>query len=448
MLFERPARALLAPAVDRICLAARARRDPCLVFVTVFFLLVGVAGAYPAATIDEVTQTSLRVGNLDCGTQYEIRLREWRSGAYRDQLTYTRTTAACPQLPPPPTAEFSISPAPAVRLSPTSFTSTGTCAHAPCAYRWFHGDATGTEQIGTGTTASFTYTGPAGTRTVTLKVTDAANREAVRTRSFEVVEPNSPPPPSPPPPTTSYPDASNTGVPPGTVLTPSGGITINTAGTVIDGRDISGPVVVNAPNVTIRRSRIRASAFNIIDSNSTGLLIEDVEIDGGGTGASHNAIWMQNVTVRRANIHGTENGGNVATVGNVTVEDSWIHDLTTCCDAHTDGLQFNEGAHDVVVRHNTIDPTPLTDGATACIIMWDGGGTQNARVRIEDNRLLGQGTAWALYSPRQAAQDIYINRNRFQRGVFGTTNGVRVGTTVTEFNGNVYDDTGQPVSPG
>jgi hypothetical protein len=102
----------------------------------------------------------------------------------------------------------------------------------------------------------------------------------------------------------------------------------------------------------------------------------------------------------------------------------------------------------VVVRRNTIDPTPLTDGATACIIMWDGGGTQNTRVRIEDNRLLGEGAAWALYSPRQAAQDIYINRNRFQRGVFGTTNGVRVGTTVTEFNGNVYDDTGQPVPPG
>jgi Bacterial TSP3 repeat len=241
-----------------------------------------------------------------------------------------------------------------------------------------------------------------------------------------------------------WPDASNTGVPAGTALTPSSGMTITTAGAVIDGRDIAGPVVVNAPNVTIRRSRIRASAFNAVDNNSTGLVIEDSEIDGSG--GAHNAIWAENVTVRRADIHGAENGLNVASAGNVTVENSYIHGLDNRDGAHTDGAQFNQGAHDVVFRDNTIDPSP--SGATACIIMWDADDPQNTRVWIENNRLLGGGTAWALYSPRQPASEIYINDNRFIPGVFGTTNGVRVGTTVTEFNGNVYDDTGRPVSPG
>jgi hypothetical protein len=251
------------------------------------------------------------------------------------------------------------------------------------------------------------------------------------------------PPGAPPATTGGWPGGSNTGVPAGTALTPSGGMTINTAGTVVDARDISGSVVVNAPNVTIRRSRIRSSSFWVVDNNSTGLVIEDSEIDG--LGGAHNAIGDRNLTVRRANIHHAENGFDVA--GNVTVEDSYIHDLTTSGGAHTDGAQFNQGASDIVFRHNTIDPTPLTDGATACIIMWDAGDPQNARVRIENNKLLGEGAAWALYAPGGPAQDIYINRNRFQRGVFGTTNGVRVGTTVTEFNGNVYDNTGQPVSP-
>ena len=251
-------------------------------------------------------------------------------------------------------------------------------------------------------------------------------------------------PPAPGPPASGpWPDASNTGVPAGTALTPSGGMTINTAGAVINARDISGAVVVNAPNVTIRRSRIRSSSSWAVENNSTGLLIEDSEIDG--LGANGHAIGSANMTLRRVNIHGAENGLDVD--GNLIVEDSYIHDLTTANGAHTDGAQFNQGASDIVFRHNTIAPVAGSSGGTSCIIMWDEGGAQNTRVRIEDNRLLGRGVAYTLYSPRQQASQIYINRNRFIAGKFGTTSGVHVGTTVTEFNGNVYDDTGKPVSP-
>jgi hypothetical protein len=257
-------------------------------------------------------------------------------------------------------------------------------------------------------------------------------------------------PPAPPggsPPTRSgrFPDASSTGVPPGTVLTSSGGLTINTPGAVIDARDISGPVVVNAPDVTIRRSRIRSSSFGVVSSKSTGLVLEDCEIDG--LNANNTAIGSANLTVRRCNIHGAENGLNVS--GNVTVEDSYIHDLTTANGAHTDGAQFNQGASDIVFRHNTIRPNPDDVWrSTSAIIMWNEGDAQNTRVRIENNRLIGTGASFALYAPRQPASDIYINNNRFMAGVAGITDSVRVGVTVTEFNGNVRDDTGSPVSPG
>jgi hypothetical protein len=242
-------------------------------------------------------------------------------------------------------------------------------------------------------------------------------------------------------PSTGYPDASNTGVPPGITLVPSGGLTINTAGTVIDGRDISGPVVVNAPNVTIRRSRIRTTSFWAVDNNSTGLLIEDSEIDG--LNANGTCIGSSNLTVRRANIHGCENGFNVT--GTATVEDSYIHDLTTANGAHTDGAQFGQGASDVVFRHNTM---VSQSGSTSCIIMWNETDPQNTRVQIVYNRLIGTGAAYTLYAPRRPASQIYINNNRFKPGVFGTTDSLRVGTTVTEFKGNVRDDTGQPLSPG
>jgi hypothetical protein len=245
-------------------------------------------------------------------------------------------------------------------------------------------------------------------------------------------------------PSSGYPDASNTGVPPGTVLTPSGGIAISTAGTVVDARDISGPVVVNAPNVTIRNSRIRTSAFWAIDNNSTGLVIEDSEIDG--LGANGTCIGSDNLTVRRVDIRGCENGFNVCCNGQVTVEDSYIHDLTTANGAHTDGAQIGQGAADIVFRHNTIVPQSSGPArSTSCIIMWNGDDPQNTRVQIVNNRLIGTGTAYSLYTPRRPASQIYINNNRFIPGVFGVTDSVRIGMTVTEFNGNVHDDTGRPI---
>ena len=129
----------------------------------------------------------------------------------------------------------------------------------------------------------------------------------------------------------AYPDASCTGVPPGTTLTPSGGLTISTAGTVIDGRDITGTVVVNASNVTIRNTRIRSNGFVRCESNSTGLVIEDSEIINrpvAGQNNCHNAIGFGNFTVRRTEIAGCENGADMGG-GNVTFTDNYVHDLDT-----------------------------------------------------------------------------------------------------------------------
>lgn len=229
---------------------------------------------------------------------------------------------------------------------------------------------------------------------------------------------------------------------------PSGGMTVLVAGTVIDARDINGPITVNAPNVTIRRSRIRTTDFWAIHNNSTGLLVEDTEIDGQG--ANNTCLGSSGMTVRRANIHGCENGLDVS--GTLTLEDSYVHDLTTAGGAHTDGAQFNQGAADIVFRHNTIRPQPAgtTPASTSCIIMWDEGNPQNTRVRIEGNLLDGTATSHTLYPPRQAATGILINDNRMLPSVvWGSPSywgySVVLGFNVTEATGNVNDLTGQPV---
>jgi hypothetical protein len=421
-----------------------------------------VAFGYPPATISNVTQNSATLSGLDCGTQYQLQLAERNAAntGWESATTQTVTTAACPAAPP--TADFSISPDPAIRNQATKFTSTGSCAATPCSYRWLHGDASSTDQIGTGPTATFTYTGTPGPRTVTLEVTDNQNRQATRTRTFQLVEASATPTPTPtstptptPAPTSGFPNASNTGVPSGTTLTPSGGMTINTAGTVVNARDISGPVVVNAPNVTIRNSRIRTNAMWVIENNSTGLLVEDSEIlnaPASGQKNCHVGIGSSNFTVRRSEFAGCENAMNIDSPGNITFTDNYVHDLDTTGpsyvwgdEPHTDGIQIGEAAANLTISHNWIDPTPGS-GATSAIIMYTGSGTPNSNVRVEDNYLDGRGASYAIYAPRHQTHDVYINRNRMGKGI-GYTACVKLGTTVTAFDQNTDLVTGAAISP-
>src|SRR3954462_8015469 len=61
---------------------------------------------------------------------------------------------------------------------------------------------------------------------------------------------------------TTYPNAGNTGVPPGTTLTTISSANLSTAGQILDGKLVTGDVVVSANNVIIRNSEIRGRVWN------------------------------------------------------------------------------------------------------------------------------------------------------------------------------------------
>ena len=263
-------------------------------------------------------------------------------------------------------------------------------------------------------------------------------------------DPAPPPRPGSPPPTGGLPDASNTGVPPGTVLTPSGGMTISTAGAVVDAREVNGSITVNAPNVTIRRSRIVSNDFMAVRSNSTGLVVEDSEIlDGPDTGQNncHNGIGFGGFTVRRTEIAGCENAADVGE-DNVVFADNYVHDLDTEGPSHvwgnsphTDGIQGN--GSNVTISHNWIDPSASDDGNAG---IFAPGGSNN--YVIEGNYIDGRGTNYAIYAPREAGRvGNKINRNLILRARYGYTACVRLGVTVTEFNGNRDAGTDAPIAP-
>ncbi len=239
------------------------------------------------------------------------------------------------------------------------------------------------------------------------------------------------------------PDSSNTGVPVGTRLHPvSGDVRITRDGTVIDGEDITGTVTVEASGVVIRNSWIHGSgsATYGIYAKSGDVTIEDSEIWGFSNG-----IGFDNWSARRVDIHGMADDG-VKLGSNVSLEDSWIHDMHPSSDAHADGAQMQGGSRDVVVRHNVIDMSS-SQGATnaALFLAPDQGPNSPGPLLVQGNWL--DGGNYTLYcvdgaNGRYTVDNISIVANRF--GTHFTYGPVRVNVPV-QARENVMDATGAPL---
>ena len=181
-----------------------------------------------------------------------------------------------------------------------------------------------------------------------------------------------------------FPSASNTGVPAGMHLRPSGALVLSTPGEIVDGLDIAGKVVITANDVTIRRSRIRNRAYSVVEvaEDVTGTILEDVELDGTGQAVDNNGIYGE-ATVRRADIHGVAYGA-VLDSGSV-LEDSYIHGLLGPGSAAFAGVVVDGDRTNVTVRHNTIIATAAQ---TAAVLLSNYFGPLES-IHIEGNHLSG-----------------------------------------------------------
>ena len=137
----------------------------------------------------------------------------------------------------------------------------------------------------------------------------------------------------------NFPDESTTGPKKGIELRPSGSVDARVAGMVIEGLDIRGRILVEAPDVVIRNCRIVAPAEGVgikITGSGPRTLIEDCEITGPD---STNGISGSNYTARRLHIH--HMGADAfRVVTNVTIESCYIHDLGLAPKSHGDGVQM------------------------------------------------------------------------------------------------------------
>ncbi len=232
------------------------------------------------------------------------------------------------------------------------------------------------------------------------------------------------------------PTLQNTGVPAGTTLTLSGALQITENGRVVEGLDIQGCVSIKANNVTLRRSRVRCDSYFgvVLEDGFQNVLLEDLEVDGMGN-AEGRAVVLHSGTARRLQISNV--GAGVDLGSNARLEASFIHALVGTKPSGTS----SNGGTDVTVFGNTSDLSPSKVGAA---IDLHSGLSRLRRVQIEHNWVNGGQYLFNVGGGAQGAESVLITRNRLGRDFAQGPFSLATGVLQTE---NVYEDTGDPVSP-
>ncbi len=239
---------------------------------------------------------------------------------------------------------------------------------------------------------------------------------------------------TPPPASGAFPGPSNTGVPAGTVLTPSGSLNITTPGTVIDALEVNGCITVSASNVTIKRTLVHGGGCYepIHVASGTNLQVFDTEIDGERSAMCGESIGPENYTITRVNAHSCSDGPRLAGTGPITIQDSWIHDLSNLPNDHGDGIQsYGHTGGTVVVRHNTI-----AGGSNAAFFTADG---SSGDMIIDSNLMSGGGFTLRVYDNRVRVTNNLIVAGSYQFGpvhAFSAPGASDPGVTIVEWTNN------------
>ena len=228
-------------------------------------------------------------------------------------------------------------------------------------------------------------------------------------------------------------------MPAGIQLVPSGSITVEEDGAIVERLDVDGSITVLANDVTIRNVRLRSADYYPIryfDGDNTGLVVEDSEIIGTPGQDVTAAISFAHYTARRLNIHDTVDG--LKADADVLIEDCWIHDLANGKGEHNDAVQTTGGVG-VTIRHSV-----LSGASNAAVQAGDDFGSATEDLTIECSWLYGGG--WTLNirgSGDTVPRNTSILFNRFGRDAgYGPW---VIDDPAPTVEGNVYDDDDEPI---
>jgi hypothetical protein len=256
----------------------------------------------------------------------------------------------------------------------------------------------------------------------------------------------------------AYPDADDTGVPPGTELAPYVGpctITETVVLSAVDATGVCPAIVVQAAGVRIEASRVPRveSTATQVDPTYSVEVVDSEVVAGKWIGG---AVWGSNLTVTRTDVTGGQHSVHCGT--NCVVEDSWLHDqFNPPGEAAHNNAFISNGGTDMVVRHNVLHCTPeLNDtggGCTADLSLF-GDFEPIGDVRVEDNlfKANASSASYCAYGghapgkPYPDATGVVFAGNVFERGanetcgVYGPITSFDPTATGNEWRDNTWDD--------
>ena len=210
------------------------------------------------------------------------------------------------------------------------------------------------------------------------------------------------------------PERGSVGVPSGLRLCLSAARTITSAGAVLDGWEIRGGVVVDAPEVVVRRSRIvgdGSQPFGIVTTDRGSVRIEDVTLTGDFPEA---AIGGDRWSGERVEIAGVTGDG--AWLGeSARLRNSTVHDFVGQPGREASALVVRGSGRDVLVEDNKVDVGSGPGRGSAVLLDPDRAAERGEGPIVIRGNVLGGGRYTLREDEPGSPSDVRISGNRFRR---------------------------------
>ena len=197
-------------------------------------------------------------------------------------------------------------------------------------------------------------------------------------------------------------------------------------------------MVIAARNVVIRNSLVHGNDGLGIYVRSGSLTLEHTTIRGFDDSIGGDNYTATLVEVTGANSDGFKIGSNV------TIQDSWCHDLLVMSGAHSDCGQVQSGVANVMIRRNWLDAD--TDNSNSALFLAPDLGPNGPGPLVVENNVLGGGN-YTLQCVDGADGLYLINGIRIQGNKFlrnSQYGPIRLNVALL-FLGNSYFDNGLPI---
>jgi Nitrous oxidase accessory protein len=222
---------------------------------------------------------------------------------------------------------------------------------------------------------------------------------------------------------------------------------VDVDGTIIEGLDISGVVIIDADNVILRNCRVRSTdTFVVVWVHGTNARIERCDIAGIIHAGGQKAIWIDGAKgckVLRCDLSNCDDGIYASGSGHL-IRANYIHDMASGGnDPHFDGVQLEGGDtdHVTITGNNIVMAIEQNSAITMGVV-------QN--VKVDANRLYGGG--YTTYCDARFGEGVMskvsFTNNRYGTHNYGYTAFEECPPGVPVFIGNVDDITGLPISAG